>query len=32
MTPLPPDSGVFAMLVMTAIAIGFVAILEFLTR
>jgi hypothetical protein len=32
MTPLPPDSGVFAMLVMTAIAIGFVAVIEFFAR
>jgi hypothetical protein len=32
MTPLPPDSGVFAMLVMTAIAIGLVAVIEFFTR
>jgi hypothetical protein len=32
MTPLPPDSGVFAMLVMTAIAIGLVAVIEFFLR
>jgi hypothetical protein len=32
MTPLPPDSGVFAMLVMTAIAIGLVAVIEFFAR
>jgi hypothetical protein len=32
MTPQPPDTGVFAMLVLTAIAIGLVALVEFFAR
>jgi hypothetical protein len=32
MTPQPPDTGVFAMLVLTAIAIGLVAVIEFFAR
>jgi hypothetical protein len=32
MTPQSPDSGVFAMFVITAIAIGLVAVIEFFAR
>ena len=32
MTPQPPDTGVFAMLVLTAIAVGLVLLVEFFAR
>ena len=32
MTPLPPDNGIAAMLILTAIAIGLVALVELFAR
>jgi hypothetical protein len=32
MTPSPPDNGIAAMLVLTAIAIGLVLLVEFFAR
>ena len=32
MTPTPPDNGVYAMLILTAIAIGLVALVEFFAQ